>query len=290
MTVTLAPSHPSGQELFAARGVELRRGASSFVIDVRASGRGLVCLHEAAALVRAAWDETALLRGEVLLLGRPSRELLTSGFAGYAPAELPGGASLRVNEALFLGARLIGRTQDHVRAALERVGGLSLGKRRLGELEPLEQRRVGLAHGVMSSPELLLFDDLFSGLDGGDQETLGALLDELLEGRRFVGALTTDAPRARRLAQRADRVLLPRGSSASLVPPAEVPARGHWVTTAEPAAPLASALREAGARVIRGPRPEVLWVTGATSLTIFDAADASAATVLTLAPAGWGQG
>jgi iron complex transport system ATP-binding protein len=70
--------------------------------------------------------------------------------------------------------------EEAVASALARVGAAHLGDRRLDSLSQGERQRVRIARALVTSPELLLLDEPFAGLDLGGRESLLADLDRLL--------------------------------------------------------------------------------------------------------------
>jgi iron complex transport system ATP-binding protein len=70
--------------------------------------------------------------------------------------------------------------EERVASALGRVGAEHLGERRLDTLSQGERQRVRIARALVTSPELLLLDEPFAGLDLGGRESLLADLDRLL--------------------------------------------------------------------------------------------------------------
>jgi len=88
--------------------------------------------------------------------------------------------------------------------ALETVGLIRERGTDAEDLPPVERVRLGLALALCNSPLLLLLDEPFDGLDPDEQETIGALLAKIHDGRSTV-VIATRGPLPR--SAEADRVL-----------------------------------------------------------------------------------
>ena len=257
-------------------------------------GTSLVCLGEAASLVQACVAPELLESGRLELLGREPREALRSGDVGHCPSRLPGGEAFRVRDALGWSRRLIspergGSTKSDVDEALDRVHAGQLGKKKLTELSRFQARLVGLAHGLLGRPQLLLLEDPFAELDDGESELVEAILDEALENRSFIAGLRSESPWTRRLASRAQQaVFVSGGRGMEPTAPSRVPGAGLWITTEGDVTALATALGERGHRVTLSPHPSVALVQGAAGLDVFDLAERTGTALVGVAPAGWG--
>jgi ABC-2 type transport system ATP-binding protein len=131
--------------------------------------------------MRAIFGLVSLDGGSVAWHGRPVGPSQRRGF-GYMPEErglYPGMAIL--DQLVFLG-RLHGLTPAAARgAALLWTERLGLGDRRADKLESLSlgnQQRVQLAASLVHSPDLLVLDEPFSGLDPVAVDAFSAILSE----------------------------------------------------------------------------------------------------------------
>jgi putative ABC transport system ATP-binding protein len=130
---------------------------------LRLLGRGVAWLGFSRA------KRTQLLGREIAWTGRegPGTGLKIRDFVG-----LP----------LTMGRR---RGRSEVRSladrALERVGAAGCAAQRWEELANWEQVLVQLARGIVSSPRLLIVDDLLDGLAGRRMQEVGDLLHELVD-------------------------------------------------------------------------------------------------------------
>jgi zinc transport system ATP-binding protein len=96
-------------------------------------------------------------------------------------------APLTVRELVTAGraprTRLMGplgrEDREAIREAIERVGLLPQGDRRLAALSGGQQQRAFIAKALAAEPELLVLDEPTTGVDAETQESLGALLDQL---------------------------------------------------------------------------------------------------------------
>jgi heme exporter protein A len=133
---------------------------------------------------------------------------------------------LSAEENLRFYARLYDLPQPSARiaAVLEQVGLTARRRDPVRTFSRGMQQRLAIGRAILHDPDVLLFDEPYTGLD----PAAGALLDEVLRGvavrRRAVLFTTHDLPRALALA---DRVLiLARGRIAHATSRAEIDAAG----------------------------------------------------------------
>lgn len=135
-------------------------------------------------LVRTAATLTRADRGTISVLGTSSREsdLATVrrsiGLIGHQPTLIP---ELTLEENLTHVARLAGVDPGRVIKALDVVGLAAAADRRAEDCSFGMNRRVEIAHLMLTKPSLLLLDEAASGLDDSARQLISALLDVVLE-------------------------------------------------------------------------------------------------------------
>ncbi|HET8913566.1 MAG TPA: ABC transporter ATP-binding protein [Ktedonobacteraceae bacterium] len=122
-------------------------------------------------------------QGKIRVLGQPLNHIETRRRVGYLP-ELPNFHRwLQAGEFLEFHGHLYGlRGADlakRVREVLELVGLSGREKQRLGTFSKGMMQRIGLAQAVINRPDLLLLDELVSGLDPVGQRDMRDLLRHL---------------------------------------------------------------------------------------------------------------
>jgi ABC-type multidrug transport system ATPase subunit len=103
-------------------------------------------------------------------------------------------------ENVALVAAAHGMRREAVLACLDRVGALGTAQRRVGTMSRGQKQRIALARGIVHSPELLLLDEPFTGLDVNG----AALLESVLQQERDRGAIVIVVSHDPGLAQRVD--------------------------------------------------------------------------------------
>jgi ABC-2 type transport system ATP-binding protein len=105
--------------------------------------------------------------GEVLLLGRPSRDPRARARVGYLPELFRYQPWLTADEVLALHVRLSGATvlDGERRACLAAVGLADRAGDRVGGFSKGMQQRLGLAVALVARPELVVLDEPTSALD-----------------------------------------------------------------------------------------------------------------------------
>jgi ABC-2 type transport system ATP-binding protein len=121
-------------------------------------------------------------RGELSVLGRDSADQ-SKDRIGYLPEERGVYRKMRVAAFLEYVARLKGRDggaalRRTVHGWLERVGLTESARKRCEELSKGMQQKVQFIAAVIHEPELLILDEVFSGLDPVNRKLMRALIDE----------------------------------------------------------------------------------------------------------------
>jgi ABC-2 type transport system ATP-binding protein len=140
--------------------------------------------------MRAVFGLVELDGGAVRWQGRPITTAERARF-GYMPEERGLYARMRVREQLVYLGRLCGGTQAAVQRSvdgwLERLGVADRSEDRLDALSHGNQQRIQLIAALVNTPDLLVLDEPFSGLDPLAMGSMGDLLREL--GTRGVTVL-----------------------------------------------------------------------------------------------------
>lgn len=126
--------------------------------------------------------------GSVSLFGEPCGTAESRQRVGYLPEVALYYPFMKARELLELYGGLSGLTRaqlrDRIPATLARVGLEGRGEKLLREFSKGMQQRLGIAQAIISEPELLIFDELSSGLDPvGRFDLREVLLDLKRQGR-----------------------------------------------------------------------------------------------------------
>lgn len=126
---------------------------------------------------------------------------------------------LTLRENLLFLARLTGRTNDTVDEALDAIGLAGAADRTVGRCSQGMLRRADLARVLLSDPDLLLLDEVHSGLDA----TSVGLVDRLIDSvRRRGGASVIVSHDQQKLAAAADRIVeIVRGAAVAVRRPGQ---------------------------------------------------------------------
>ncbi|MBV9707085.1 MAG: ABC transporter ATP-binding protein, partial [Chloroflexi bacterium] len=122
-------------------------------------------------------------RGTVRVLGQPVSHRETRRRVGYLP-ELPNFHRwLQAGEFLEFHGRLYGLRgpllEKRCKEVLDLVGLVGREQQRLGTFSKGMMQRIGLAQAILNQPDLLLLDELVSGLDPVGQRDMRDLLRHL---------------------------------------------------------------------------------------------------------------
>ncbi len=154
----------------------VERGESVGITGPNGSGK--------TTLIRSAATLLAIDEGTAHILGRDTREPGASdvrssiGLIGHRPALI---SELTLHENLEHIARLSGIDPSRIERALDVVGLAAAADRRAEASSFGMQRRVEIAHLLMTRPNLLLLDEAASGLDDSARDLIAALVSSVTE-------------------------------------------------------------------------------------------------------------
>jgi len=262
------------------------RPAQSFSIAGRSA-----YLHGSKRIIDYVLEPESYLRsGTWWLLGQPAAQALRSGQAAIAPSHLPGSPSAKLGAALAVSAGLLGLSSKTVGRALSATGLSRAERTRLSELSDLDQRRAGLAHALLSDPQLLIMVQPLSGLNDAKRRELSRLIEQLIDGRLWMLGGEPGCSVSHHLGNRAHltvSVALDEFQLSPSSPTARSRAQsGYFLHFGQTPHALLSELRERGATVTLSENPRVLLSEGLNPSQIEEAcAVISGVTLLRLEPA-----
>lgn len=147
--------------------------------------------------------------GRVSVFGHPAGSTLAKAKIGYLPEVALYYPFLTPMETLTLYGRLQGlggsALQDEARELLERVGLKGKEKMQLKTFSKGMQQRLGIAQSLLGSPDLLVLDEVSSGLDPVGRRHLRHVLNEIKEKGTTIFFSSHELDE---VAQLCDRVLL----------------------------------------------------------------------------------
>jgi polar amino acid transport system ATP-binding protein len=163
-------------------GIDLDVDAHRCVVLIGASGSGKSTLLRTVDLLEDVDDGVVLLDGEDITDPRQDADAVRArmGMVFQAFNLFP---HMRVLDNVTLASRLVhrvprGEAEDQARAMLERVGLAGRADAFPDELSGGQQQRVAIARALVTSPRLMLLDEVTSALD---PELVGEVLDLLGE-------------------------------------------------------------------------------------------------------------
>jgi lipopolysaccharide export system ATP-binding protein len=215
------------------RGVELETRTGEVVGVLGPSGAGKSTLFRALVGESPPDEGTVTLRG-VDVTRWPLWRRARAG-VGYVPQGPSVLWELTVRENLDAFRRVAGLAAEDTRRVAERVGLGDCFHVRAGELSGGERRRLELARALTRTPDVLVCDEPFAGVDPAGAERLGGLLADLAAKGATVLLADHHVSEALRVCTRA--VLLLDGvvaASASAAEFADLPlVRGRYLGTWE---------------------------------------------------------
>lgn len=160
-----------GHPVLADLDLRLAPGESVGVVGPNGSGKTTL-VRTAATLVKADSGSTVVL-GVDPVGGDPASIRGSIGLIGHQPTLIP---ELTLEENLVHVARLSGVDPARVAHALDVVGLSDAAERHARACSFGMQRRVEIAHLLLTRPRLLLLDEAASGLDSSARDLVGALV------------------------------------------------------------------------------------------------------------------
>lgn len=157
-------------------GLDLALAPGSTLGVAGPNGSGKTTLVRALATLCAINDGTYRLFGVDVTDGPLTRLRSRIGLIGHQPALIP---ELTLTENLVHVARLAGQDEGRVGHALDVVGLGGAAERRASACSFGMQRRVEIAHLLLTRPDLLLLDEAGSGLDDSARDLIGALISSV---------------------------------------------------------------------------------------------------------------
>lgn len=128
-------------------------------------------------------------KGDIAVLGRPSA-VESKDRIGYLPEERGVYRKMKVGTFLNYIARLKGidpgASATKVRAWLERMGLADTHNKKCEELSKGMQQKIQFISAVIHEPDLIILDEVFSGLDPVNRRLIRELIDEQHKGGRTV--------------------------------------------------------------------------------------------------------
>lgn len=191
----------NGQAVLQVDALDIQRGETLAVVGPNGAGKSTLLLTLARLLKPA--------RGEIIYAGKLLQQWdeleyrRQISFVFQSPLLMD--MTVEQNVALGLKFRHTSKDERHRRVEnwMQRLGILSLAKRRAGQLSGGEAQRVSLARAFVLEPELFLLDEPFSALDPPTRSKLLEDLSRLLqENQRTVVFVTHNLNEAARLSQR----------------------------------------------------------------------------------------
>lgn len=191
----------------------VRAGSVTGLLGPNGAGKS-TCLHMLTGVVTPD-DGTVTVGG--ITATEPRAKLLL----GFAPDDLPLPEALTGREYLAFHDRMRGRSDlDRGLQIMDSLDVLDAVEQQILEYSHGMKRKVQLAAALMHSPELLILDEPFRGLDPDATAVVGHLVESMARSGRSVLMATHDLARAESMCDSV--VILDRGSVAGQGAPSEL--------------------------------------------------------------------
>jgi len=204
------------------RGVDFRAQPGEFVALLGPNGAGkTTMLRILATLSRPTMGEVRLAGYALPAQAAEVRRLL--GVVSHQPLLY---GDLTAEENLRFYARMYGLSDGEGRAAevLESVGLAARRRDLVRQFSRGMQQRLAIGRALLHDPQVMLFDEPYTGLDQDASSMLDEVLRRVAVAGRTVVMTSHDLPRAADLATRVD--VLSRGVIAASVPQSEITPTG----------------------------------------------------------------
>jgi len=110
---------------------------------------------------------------------------------GYVPQRIPLIKNIPLNVKEFFGLKGVSRQETEMILGSVGMGEKEILEKKVGDLSSGQFQRILIAFGLVSDPQVLLFDEPMAGIDIGGEETIYSLLDKLKKGRSLTILLIT---------------------------------------------------------------------------------------------------
>ena len=244
-------------------------GPQSFSCD-----EGNIYLHGMGGLVDAIIDPKRHLHGGAFFYeGRPIEEALRHGRLAICPSHLPVPPTTRLFDALITSARLLGRGGSDVRRSLEQVSLEAEGKSALGQLSPESHRRAGIAHGLITLPETLIFARPFHNLTDREKRDMSRLMERVVTDRNWMVAGEASCSVSQSWRAKAKWIMSLDGEQRIVVRTSPEEPKSYFLRLSKTPAGLSAELKDRGATVTPSENPRVLLVSGLRAHEISEISD-----------------
>lgn len=272
--------------LFETRGLRWKSHPALSSSDLYLDGKSAY-LHGTKLLFDAMVEPAShLLAGEFRILNQPARQALRSGEAALCPSRLPAPNTTSLIDALTMSAGLLGYSKSDALRCLEQVELVPFCRTRLLALTAEQQRRAGIAHGLITNPKLLVFTQPFLDLSNSARQSLSQLMEQVTRDRSWMLAGEASCSVSHKWRERATWIIYAEGEQLLATKTALPMPAAYYLHVKGRAKGLAAELKNAGAVVTPSANPQVLLVEALDAAQIAKVCAAfSECSVVSLEPA-----